>query len=58
MNQVIKNIRCIQYPQIFDGPDFPGETFRILKDKEIQKYGENRTRRLVLEAWEKQNKEE
>ena len=32
--------------------DFPGETFRVLKEKEIKKYGEYRTRRLVLEAWE------
>lgn len=33
--------------------DFPGETFRILKEKEIRQYGEYRTRRLVLEAWER-----
>jgi hypothetical protein len=33
--------------------DFPGETFRVLKEKEIRAYGEYRTRRLVLEAWEK-----
>lgn len=32
--------------------DFPGETFRVLKEKEIRQYGEYRTRRLVLEAWE------
>ncbi len=31
--------------------DFPGETFRVLKDKEQRQYGEYRTRRLVLEAW-------
>jgi hypothetical protein len=31
---------------------FPGETFRVLKVKEIAKYGEYRTRRLVLEAWD------
>ncbi len=29
----------------------PGETFRVLKEKEIRAYGEYRTRRLVLEAW-------
>jgi len=29
---------------------FPGETFRILKEKEQRQYGEYRTRRLVLEA--------
>jgi hypothetical protein len=31
---------------------FPGETFRVLKENEIRRYGEYRTRRLVLEAWE------
>ena len=31
---------------------FPGETFRVLKEKELRLYGEYRTRRLVLEAWE------
>ena len=35
------------------GPDFPGETFRVLKEKETAKYGEYRTRRLVLEAWDR-----
>ncbi|HQF62362.1 MAG TPA: N-6 DNA methylase [Anaerolineaceae bacterium] len=33
--------------------DFPGETFRVLKDKELRQHGEYRTRRLVLEAWER-----
>ena len=32
---------------------FPGETFRVLRDKDIRKHGEYRTRRLVLEAWER-----
>nr|WP_201782257.1 hypothetical protein [Ardenticatena maritima] len=31
--------------------DFPGESFRVLKEKEMRHYGEYRTRRLVLEAW-------
>jgi hypothetical protein len=31
---------------------FNGETFRILKEKEEREYGEYRTRRLVLEAWD------
>jgi hypothetical protein len=30
---------------------FPGETFRVLKEKELRQYGEYRSRRLVLEAW-------
>lgn len=33
--------------------DFPGETFRVLKEKETKLHGEYRTRRLVLEAFEK-----
>jgi hypothetical protein len=37
----------------FHGPEFPGETFRVLKEKEIKKYWEYRTRRLVLEAWKR-----
>ncbi|HRG77592.1 MAG TPA: hypothetical protein PLX69_23735, partial [Leptospiraceae bacterium] len=32
---------------------FPGETFRVLKDKETKLYGFYRTRRLVLDAWER-----
>lgn len=43
-------------PQDVYGTDFPGETFRVLKDKEIRKFGEYRTKRLVLEAWERLNK--
>ncbi len=31
--------------------DFPGETFRVLKEREMKQYGEYRTKRLVLEAW-------
>jgi hypothetical protein len=35
------------------GPDYPSETFRVLKENEIKAYGEYRTRRLVLEAWDR-----
>jgi hypothetical protein len=35
--------------------DFPGETFRVLKEKEERLYGEYRTRRLVLAAWHRLN---
>ena len=34
------------------GEDFPGETFRVLKEKETKKYGEYRTARLVLKSWQ------
>ncbi|MBS1586706.1 MAG: Eco57I restriction-modification methylase domain-containing protein [Bacteroidetes bacterium] len=46
-----EELRYILDPQEVYGKDFPGETFRVLKDKEIRQYGEYRTRRLVLEAW-------
>lgn len=35
------------------GPNYPSETFRVLKEKEIRQFGEYRTRRLVLEAWDR-----
>lgn len=35
------------------GPDYPSETFRVLKEVEIRQYGEYRTQRLVLEAWDR-----
>jgi hypothetical protein len=28
-----------------------GQTFRVLKEREIKEYWEYRTKRLVLEAW-------
>jgi hypothetical protein len=46
-------LRYILDPKNVYGPDFPGETFRVLKEKEEKQYGEYRTRRLVLEAWDK-----
>lgn len=46
-------LRYILDPQDVYGEDFPGETFRVLKEKEIRKYGEYRTRRLVLEAYDR-----
>ena len=38
-------------PKEVHGEDFPGETFRVLKEKKVRLYGEYWTRRLVLEAW-------
>jgi len=45
-------LRYILDPADFHGPDFPSETFRVLKNNETKKYGEYRTQRLVLEAWD------
>ena len=47
-------LRYILDPKEVHGEDFPGETFRVLKEKEIKQFGEYRTRRLVLEAWDAQ----
>ena len=46
-------LRYILDPKEVHGEDFPGETFRVLKQKEIKQFGEYRTRRLVLEAWDR-----
>ncbi|MDF5712431.1 MAG: N-6 DNA methylase [Rhizonema sp. NSF051] len=46
-------LRYILDPTDVYGEDFPSETFRVLKNNEIQQFGEYRTRRLVLEAWDK-----
>ncbi len=46
-------LRYILDPADIKGPDYPSETFRVLKEKEIRQHGEYRTRRLVLEAWDR-----
>jgi hypothetical protein len=45
-------LRYIFDPKDVYGPDFPGETFRVLKEKEEKQFGEYRTHRLVLGAWD------
>jgi hypothetical protein len=52
-----EELRYILCPQDVYGENFPGETFRVLKEKEERKYGEYRTRRLVMEAWERLKEE-
>ncbi|MEH1872489.1 Eco57I restriction-modification methylase domain-containing protein [Nostoc sp.] len=46
-------LRYIIDPADVYGADFPSETFRVLKNNEIRQFGEYRTQRLVLEAWDK-----
>lgn len=46
-------LRYILDPADVKGPDYPSETFRVLKEKEIRHHGEYRTRRLVLGAWDR-----
>lgn len=48
-----EELRYILDPAEVYGEDFPGETFRVMKKKELKQYGEYRTQRLVLEAWER-----
>lgn len=46
-------LRYILDPVDVKGPDYPSETFRVLKEKEIRLHGFYRTRRLVLAAWDR-----
>jgi Eco57I restriction-modification methylase/N-6 DNA methylase len=46
-------MRYILDPADVKGVDYPSETFRVLKDKEVRQFGEFRHRRLVLEAWDR-----
>lgn len=55
--EILNPLEDEEYHQRASESNFPGETFRVLKNKEIQKYGEYRTRRLVLEAWDRLKKE-
>jgi hypothetical protein len=47
-------LRYILDPADVKGPDYRSETFRVLKKNEIARYGEYRTARLVLAAWDTQ----
>ena len=46
-------LRYILDPTDIMGEGYPSETFRVLKNKELKEFGEYRTQRLVLEAWNK-----
>jgi hypothetical protein len=46
-------LRYILDPKEVFGGDFPSETFRVLKEREEKEFGEYRTRRLVLDAFDK-----
>jgi hypothetical protein len=41
-------------PEDAMGAGYPSETFRVLKNSDIRRYGEYRTARLVLAAWDTQ----
>lgn len=46
-------LRYILDPAEVMGEDYPSETFRVLKNREIKAFGEYRTQRLVLDAWDR-----
>jgi Type I restriction-modification system methyltransferase subunit len=48
-----EELRYILDPTDVMGEDYPSETFRVLKNKELKEFGEYRTQRLVLAAWDK-----
>ncbi len=46
-------LRYILDPADVMGNDYPSETFRVLKNGELREFGEYRTQRLVLAAWDR-----
>lgn len=46
-------LRYVLDPHDVKGSDYPSETFRGLRNKEINQFGEYRTQRLVLEAFDR-----
>jgi hypothetical protein len=48
-----EELRYVLDPTDVKGVDYPSETFRILRTKEEERFGEYRMRRLVLDAWER-----
>ena len=48
-----EELQYVLDPAKAKGSDYPSETFRVLKEKEIRQFDEYRTERLVLEAWKR-----
>ncbi len=51
-------LRYILDPADVMGANYPSETFRILKNNEVARFGEYRTARLVLAAWDRMERGE
>jgi hypothetical protein len=51
-------LRYVLDPADLKGSDYPSETFRVLKKNEIARFGEYRTARLVLQAWDRMERAE
>lgn len=48
-----EEFRYILDPKDVKGESFPSESFRTLRDDELSRFGEYRTKRLALEAWDR-----
>jgi hypothetical protein len=48
-----EQLEFILAPTDVMGADYPSETFRVLQDGEVREFGEYRTRRLILDAWDR-----
>jgi hypothetical protein len=48
-----RELEYILDPKAVMSEDYPSETFRVLKENEIDEFGEYRTQRLVLKAWDR-----
>ena len=46
-------LRYVLDPADTHGAGYPSETFRVLAANEVRRHGEYRTRRLVLDAWDR-----
>jgi hypothetical protein len=46
-------LRYMLDPKDVFGKDFPSETFRVLQEREIKEYQEFRTKRLVIDAFDR-----
>ena len=48
-----EEFRYILAPKDVKGEGFPSESFRTLRDDEISRFGEYRTKCLAIEAWKR-----
>jgi hypothetical protein len=47
------DLEFILDPTVSLGDDYPTETFRVLKDNDVRRFGEYRTRTLILDTWDR-----
>jgi hypothetical protein len=48
-----RELEYVLDPKAVMGEDYPSESFRVLEENELRKFHEYRTKRLVLEAWDR-----